>query len=1180
MRRSQIFRNILATRRWKVTVLLMLFVVPLSLYALTANSGISFLTKQSQEPYDEIPPYSPSSIPSGTSPTTGSWSQEIFENISLPENVTLEEVDWLYYLTYEGIEDLEKTLFTVYPGNPPRYWRVTAYDNYTGRVGDSAGRWTQLNKTTSPLGYASSPNPLNYTITMDIDYDIYFIRNLPVLWPDPLILSDSLEIGVEPLRYELLVDNYQGVIFNATFTDSGSTVLKYKVSYIPVNLTQIRLNALPPNYTPDEIANVYTSLPPLSQDVYNFAYQFAGKGENTFETALFVLRYFQVTFEYDYEMLFGTSTDPGPTQDQDYVEWFLQRRKGLSIHFATAYVVTLRILGIPARMVFGFLPGEESGNSRVIKNKHIHFWAEVWIPTSTTGDGIWVPFDPAPPGYLEALNTERDPYVINPRYTLTLEASHGNVTRYEPVNLTATLLSDGEPLPNETITFTDTYDLQTINGATSVTNDSGVAILTFNFTNNSIVGFHVIVASWKILNNQTTVILMGNTTITVTVTPSVTRTEVAQISGVLSDNVSKRGLPNQEVTISWDKINFTAVTDSKGRFNFNYRVPLNHPLGNTTIYVFYKGFPPLIQPSYNATNITVFANVKFTIYVNSTEVEWNETIEIVGVLQLDNSTPDNFIPIPDQNLTIYWDNSSVPGGNLSILKFVTTNESGGFYFTIKIPINHRPGFSYLFLGYNYNSSNKYVKSGNSTKLQILIYEYVDIDVNVSLTRVGRGASITIFGNMTGKYPGNWNDSISIQLLFNSTSIGVSNVIGPYGQFTATFNVPSQLDVGVYIVRVTISNPPWYKLYPGSGEYSYIIVYGFPTITGSTSPLYLLPGEQLNITGTIRDERGDPVKNAEINAIINGEILANFTSNSQGAFAGSLIIPSGISDPNLTIVLFYEETTFYNSSISSVKVFIFENATITLFVNNTNYLEAYPGEGLIITGSVVDEHNRYIIDRELKLYINETVQQIYLNKEGNFTSFYILPENVSSGNMTIYAVLEAKTEFRSNEVIVLIKVREQGMWEINIPVYVIYIIVASVFVASSTFIFFKKLLKGRKGRRKVPEIDLSSPIMAINKHVRQAKFKEAIIEAYNLFEKILKVYFDVERPDSLTPREFAINIVKEYRLNPDATYLLIKMYEKARFSPHDVGLEDYNSFVKAFSTIYRQITGRALELAQK
>jgi len=400
------------------------------------------------------------------------------------------------------------------------------------------------------------------------------------------------------------------------------------------------------------------------------------------------------------------------------------------------------------------------------------------------------------------------------------------------------------------------------------------------------------------------------------------------------------------------------------------------------------------------------------------------------------------------------------------------------------------------------------------------------------------------------------------------------VTNTQGQFTATFNVPPDLEVGAYAVHVTVSSPPWFK---GSGKYAYIIIYGFSSISVEGSPLYVLPSEQLNVTGVIIDERGEPIQNAEIQVIFNKTLLATLTSNEQGNFKGNVTIPD-ISMPNLTITFQYKGTDFYNASTASISVSIFKSAIITIVVNNTNYLEAYPGEGLIITGNVVDEYGRYIIDREVKLYVNETVHLIRLNKEGNFTVFYTLPEDVNPGNITIYATLKAKTQFKSNEVIVLVRVR-QKMWKINIPVQLLYIIVVVAFAVSSTFLFFKKFWKGFK-RQKKPEIDISSPIMTINDYVRQAKFREAIIEAYNLFEKILRAYFNVERPGSLTPREFAINVVKEYRLNPDATYLLIKMYEKARFSHHEVGLEDYNSFVKAFSTIYRQVTGRALELAQK
>jgi len=1170
LRTSQIFKKHASTRKCWIVVFVVLLMLPLVSCALTVNFAKSGSTKQSQQPYEEIPPYTPSSFPSGSLPTSGSWIQEFFENLTLPENASLEDVDWFSLLTYEGIADPEKILFTVSPADPPRYWRIMAYDNYTGRIGDSAGKWTQINKTTTPLNLTSSPDPLNYTIIMNIDYDPIFRRYLPVLWPKPLILDGSLEIGVDPLNYELLLDSYQDVILNATFKDSGSTTLKYMISYVFVNLTQIRLKALPQNYTPQEIENIYSN---VSQYVYDFASQFEGRGENVFETALTILRYFQVNFDYDYEMLFGGSIGSEPSQDQDWVEWFLQRRKGVSIHFATAYVITLRILGISARVVFGFLPGEESQGSRVVKNKHLHFWAEVWIPIKTDSgvDGFWVAFDPAPPGYLEALNTERDPFVINPRYTLTIASSHENVSRGVPVNLAATLLSDGEPLVNETITFTDIYDSLTLNGATSVTNGSGVATLTFNFTDNSLVGFHIIVADWKILTSQTTIILAGNTSITVTVTPSeIARTETALISGVLTDAKNGRGLPNQQILIIWNGRNFSAMlsatTKSDGSFSCSYSVPLTHPLGNATVYANYTGVPQLISPSSNATNITIVAKVKFIISATPNEVRRDETIVVEGFLLLDDNTPLNY-----QNITIYWDNST-GGGKLNILKTIKTNESGGYNLTITIPANHSLGFSYVFSGYN--SIFKYVRSSNSTKLQILIYERVFVYVNVSSTRVGRDNSLTVFGNITGEDYNEPIENATIQVFFNNTNIRAGNKTNIEGQFITTFTIPSDFEVGIYTLRVAVSNPPWFK---GSGEYAYVIIYGFSSMNVEGSPLYVLPGEQLNVTGIIIDERGVPIRNAEIQVISNKSLLATLTSNEKGNFEGNIPIP-GVSTPNLTITFLYEKTDFYDSSTTSINVLIFKNATISIVVNNTNYLEVYPGEGLVITGNVVDEHGRYIVDREVELYVNGTVHVIRLDEARNFTIFYTLPEDVNSGNMTIYATLKAKIQFKSNEVIVLVKVR-QKMWRINIPIQLLYIIVVAAFALCSTFLFFKKFWKGFR-RQKKPEIDISSPIMTINDYVRQAKFREAIIEAYNLFEKILKAYFNTERPSYLTPREFAINVVKEYRLNPDATYLLIKMYEKARFSHHEVGLEDYNSFVKAFSTIYRQVTGRALELAQK
>lgn len=70
-------------------------------------------------------------------------------------------------------------------------------------------------------------------------------------------------------------------------------------------------------------------------------------------------------------------------------ECFATVKRGFCQWYAPTMAVVLRHLGIPARIVEGFLPGERSGNSEVIRNSNAHAWVEVYFP----GYG-WVTFDP------------------------------------------------------------------------------------------------------------------------------------------------------------------------------------------------------------------------------------------------------------------------------------------------------------------------------------------------------------------------------------------------------------------------------------------------------------------------------------------------------------------------------------------------------------------------------------------------------------------------------------------------------------------------------------------------------------------------------------------------------------------------------------------------------------------
>ena len=72
-------------------------------------------------------------------------------------------------------------------------------------------------------------------------------------------------------------------------------------------------------------------------------------------------------------------------------EFWLDRKQGFCEHFATAFVVVMRALDVPARVVTGYQgadPALQDGYL-VVRQSHAHAWAEVWQP----GRG-WVRVDP------------------------------------------------------------------------------------------------------------------------------------------------------------------------------------------------------------------------------------------------------------------------------------------------------------------------------------------------------------------------------------------------------------------------------------------------------------------------------------------------------------------------------------------------------------------------------------------------------------------------------------------------------------------------------------------------------------------------------------------------------------------------------------------------------------------
>src|SRR5436189_2882578 len=77
---------------------------------------------------------------------------------------------------------------------------------------------------------------------------------------------------------------------------------------------------------------------------------------------------------------FSYSLTPGEYEGLE--EFLFRRRVGFCEHYATSFATLMRLAGIPARVVVGYLGGEynDLGHFFLVRQADTHAWCEVWLP--------------------------------------------------------------------------------------------------------------------------------------------------------------------------------------------------------------------------------------------------------------------------------------------------------------------------------------------------------------------------------------------------------------------------------------------------------------------------------------------------------------------------------------------------------------------------------------------------------------------------------------------------------------------------------------------------------------------------------------------------------------------------------------------------------------------------------
>jgi transglutaminase superfamily protein len=121
-------------------------------------------------------------------------------------------------------------------------------------------------------------------------------------------------------------------------------------------------------------------------ELYDRAREVAGQTRSPYAAAVALERWFRVTGGFTY------SEQPGATPGlPPLVGFVVDTRTGYCQHFAGAMALMLRLLGIPARVAAGFVPGHYNDGTWTVTDHDAHTWVEVWFPRYG-----WLAFDPTP----------------------------------------------------------------------------------------------------------------------------------------------------------------------------------------------------------------------------------------------------------------------------------------------------------------------------------------------------------------------------------------------------------------------------------------------------------------------------------------------------------------------------------------------------------------------------------------------------------------------------------------------------------------------------------------------------------------------------------------------------------------------------------------------------------------
>lgn len=255
------------------------------------------------------------------------------------------------------------------------YWRARTYDTFTG------DQWL------STIAGSHSFNPKNDVLKLPDDkerwagtFEIIPTTYISTLFspPQPMWVSKPSQTEYE--------SNSDGTVdisaFRATPALSPGQVYQVQASISDATIAALKASGSAyPTWATSRYLQLPDSITPRTKEL---ALQITSGMDNPYDKAVAITNYLRNNINY-------SETVPSRPSGQDSIDWFLfDLRQGFCNYYASAEVILLRTLGIPARWSVGYAQGESTQDGTyIVRQRDAHAWPEVYF----TGLG-WVEFEP------------------------------------------------------------------------------------------------------------------------------------------------------------------------------------------------------------------------------------------------------------------------------------------------------------------------------------------------------------------------------------------------------------------------------------------------------------------------------------------------------------------------------------------------------------------------------------------------------------------------------------------------------------------------------------------------------------------------------------------------------------------------------------------------------------------